>query len=198
MFGASPLGGRFRGSRRNGSDEPVDVDLIPIMNLFVTIIPFLLLGVSFYQIAGIATSVPTRAGDGRSDVAATARAVTLTVGVSHTRGYVLRASGTGVAPDALQALALEIPKAQDGAFDCAALTRALLRVKQAYAESDTVVLVPDADVLFADLVRTMDAARDVILDADATPVSPRLELFPRVVLASRTATPVTPDRGEGG
>lgn len=179
--GGGPL---LRARRRRAAEEP-EIDLIPVMNLFVTIIPFLLLGVSFYQLGGIASTVPTQARTGASDVASSPRAVTLTIGVSHARGYTLQASGTGVAPEALAALRAEIPKRPDGSFDTAALTAALLRVKQAYAESDTIVLVPGDDVLFADLVRTMDAARDVVLGDEPTALARRLTLFPRVVLASR-------------
>ena len=189
-------GAGFGGRRK----APVDteINLIPVMNLFVVLIPFLLLGVSFYQIAAIPGTVPTHDASGGSDVASTSRAVTLTLGVSHENGFLVRASGTGVTREALQALAVQIPR-KDEIFDTGALSRVLLEIKRAYPDSDTVVLVPEGDVLFSDLVKTMDAAREVVVGTDG-PVDqrPRLTLFPRVVFSRRLPPPAesTPPVGE--
>ena len=46
------------------SDEEPDVNMIPIMNIFLVIIPFLLTSVSFFHIKAISTSVPVLADSG--------------------------------------------------------------------------------------------------------------------------------------
>ncbi len=177
MFGGA------MGFPRQKPPSDVEVELIPVMNLFMTIIPFLLLGVTFYHVAEISAAVPTRSADGTSDVADSASAVTLTLGVSHARGYVLSANGTGVSPEALASLARVLPK-RGSAFDTAGLTRTLLAVKKRYPSSDTIVIVPERDILFDDLVKTMDASREVETGASGSNgLASRLALFPRVVLS---------------
>ena len=46
---------------RRNSDEDTELNMIPIMNIFLVIIPFLLTSVSFFHIKAISTSVPVMA-----------------------------------------------------------------------------------------------------------------------------------------
>ena len=50
----------FKKGRRN-SDDDTELNMIPIMNIFLVIIPFLLTSVSFFHIKAISTSVPAMA-----------------------------------------------------------------------------------------------------------------------------------------
>ena len=46
---------------RRNSDDDTELNMIPIMNIFLVIIPFLLTSVSFFHIKVISTSVPVMA-----------------------------------------------------------------------------------------------------------------------------------------
>ena len=43
---------------RKARREAEEVNLLPVMNLMVTLIPFLLLGAAFYKLGNIPTSIP--------------------------------------------------------------------------------------------------------------------------------------------
>ena len=62
--------------------EKLDADpnLIPVMNLFVAMIPFLLLAVAFFQLGVIPTTLPTHTES--SDVEANTKAVTVSLVVN--------------------------------------------------------------------------------------------------------------------
>ena len=51
---------RFGRLRRPQEEEP-DINMIPIMNMFMVLIPFLLMSASFFHIKAINTSVPVHA-----------------------------------------------------------------------------------------------------------------------------------------
>jgi len=49
------------GRCRSRSEEEPDINMIPIMNMFMVLIPFLLMSASFFHIKAINTSVPVHA-----------------------------------------------------------------------------------------------------------------------------------------
>ena len=67
-----------------------DLNLIPLMNLFVTMIPLLLLTAAFYHIGMVSVSVPTQSEE-ESDVAAGKASVTMNIQIDK-KGYSLTAS----------------------------------------------------------------------------------------------------------
>ena len=62
---------------RRISDEDTELNMIPIMNIFLVIIPFLLTSVSFFHIKAISTSVPVMADS--THVSVKAEKIKLTV-----------------------------------------------------------------------------------------------------------------------
>ena len=173
--------GKRRGlSSLTGSDprpeEPPN--LVPIMNLFVALIPFLLLSAAFFNISVINASVPALQKD-RSDVAKAEDAVTLMVQLLPS-GYRIAASSETLSRPALEALRMEIPR-KDKDPDFGAFNRHLLSCKQQYPRSDTVILVADPSILYEEVVQTMDAARQWKAQEEGREV--RYELFPNVVMA---------------
>ena len=48
--------------------EPADINLTPVMNLFVVLIPFLLLSAAFFHVSVIPTSLPTQQQASRMSV----------------------------------------------------------------------------------------------------------------------------------
>ncbi|MFW5812197.1 MAG: ExbD/TolR family protein, partial [Alkalispirochaetaceae bacterium] len=49
---------------KQAREEPSELNLIPIMNLMMVLIPFLLLGAAFYHLGSIPTTLPTHRPEG--------------------------------------------------------------------------------------------------------------------------------------
>lgn len=163
--------------RRNKEVE--DLNLIPLMNLFVTMIPLLLLTAAFYHIGMVSASVPTQS-DEETSVETGSTAVTVNVRMSG-NGYNVTAS-SGTLPDSeLKALDAFLPK-KAGQYDYATLTRVLERIKRKYQESETMMLVPDKSAIYDEMIKTMDAARAMVVSLEGK--KRRIPLFPIVVVTS--------------
>ena len=80
----------LRKGRRN-SEEDTELNMIPIMNIFLVIIPFLLTSVSFFHIKAISTSVPVMADS--TQVSAVPEKTKMTVIVEMLKGE-MRLSAT--------------------------------------------------------------------------------------------------------
>ena len=169
----------FQRLRRMQSIE-AEPNLIPVMNLFVAMIPFLLLAVAFFHVGVIPTTLPTHT-ENTSDIAPSRNAVTVSL-VINDDGMALSAMSTALSEQELAGLAREIPK-REGSYDHEALLEALQDFKRRYQESDTIILLPAEGVSFSDVVHAMDTARERIVREDGR--ERRVPLFPVVVL-SRT------------
>lgn len=164
----------------SGSHAPQDdsLNLIPIMNLFVALIPFLLISAAFFNVSVINASVPALQKD-RSDLASTEDSVTLMVQVLPT-GYRISASSKTLDRASLDALRTEIPR-QGEKPDLERFARHLAACKELYPKTDTMILVADPSILYQELIETMDAARSRKTSEEGKEVV--LELFPNVVVA---------------
>lgn len=161
------------------SKDPPDLNLIPLMNLFVTMIPLLLLTAAFYHIGMVSASVPTQSEEETTvETGATSVSVNLRM---DPRGYNVTASSATLSEQELKALDAFIPK-KAGAYDYAGLTGVLERVKRRYEQSDTLMLLPGKATKYADMVRTMDAARSMTAAHEGR--TRKVPLFPVVVVTS--------------
>jgi biopolymer transport protein ExbD len=167
---------RFRRAR-----EDVEVNLIPVMNLFVTLIPFLLLAAAFYHVGVIATSLPSQT-DETSDIAAEQRKVTVNLLIQPEK-IQLSATSAVLDEETLAGLLLDIPKTDKG-FDLELLGKALHEIKLRYDKSDTVIVLPDDNVQYQDVVRILDTAREIKFN-QGTSEEVRIPLFPVVVLSRK-------------
>jgi biopolymer transport protein ExbD len=157
---------------RRNSDEDTELNMIPIMNIFLVIIPFLLTSVSFFHIKAISTSVPVMADS--THVSGKPEKIKLTVIVEMLQGE-MRLSATAEELD-LQELAQfeQLVKLQTaGIYPLMELNEYLRSVKNTYPASDTLILIPDETVLYESIIQAMDAARNF----NERP------LFPNVVLS---------------
>jgi len=159
--------------------DPPTLNLIPLMNLFVTMIPLLLLTATFYHIGMVSVSVPTQSEE-ESDVAEGKAAVTMNIRMTD-KGYILTASSGTLSEAELKHLDAVIPKS-GGKYDFERLIQNLESVKQRYEQSDTIVMVPDKDVIYQEMIETMDAARSMELPVEGK--KRKIPLFPVVVVSS--------------
>jgi len=167
---------RYRHAR-----EVADVDLIPVMNLFVVMIPFLLLSAAFLHVGVIPTSLPSR-GAGTSDVATELNKITLNLQINPD-GIVLSASNPELDPELLESLATTVPRV-NGELDLPTLNTVLAGLKTSYPASDTVILLPATGTPYVDVVRVLDASRERTVDA-GEPTERHEPLFPVVVLSKK-------------
>ncbi len=79
-----------------------ELNLLPVMNLFVVLIPFLLAAAAFYHVSVVPTSTPQHT-PGDSSQEADLDAVTVTVTVE-TERFVVTAANSSIAFDELDAL----------------------------------------------------------------------------------------------
>jgi len=168
---------KFRKARAS-----MDVDLIPVMNLFVVLIPFLLLSAAFFHVGVIPTSLPSQGASSGEAAEPNLAQVTVNLQVN-TDHITLSVSNDALAQEVLDQLALELPRPGDGS-ELPQLQAALRQIKLMYAESDTVVLLPGEGVRYKDVVTVLDAARETVEHAgEANEL--RTPLFPVVVLSRK-------------
>jgi len=168
--------GRFRKAR-----EETEINLIPVMNLFVTMIPFLLLAAAFYHVGVVPTSFPSQT-DKQSDLAADPKSVTVDLLVEKDK-IELSASNTVLDEETLNGLALTVER-KDGKFDYELLGKALYAIKQRFPNSDTVIVLPSDDIPYQDVIRVLDTAREITLNK-GTPQEVHNPLFPVTVLSRK-------------
>lgn len=132
-----------------GSDtEAIDLDMTPIMNLFMVLIPFLMSMAVFTQLAVIDFSLPPAASEGESS-AVEQKELDISVVVSE-KGF--RIVGTGKK--------LELVPKKRGKYQFEQLRALLKAVKFQYPSQKSVVLVFEADTLYDDIIKFMDICRE--------------------------------------
>ena len=148
---------------QQAKSQAQELNLIPIMNLMMVLIPFLLLGAAFYHLGSIPTTLPTHRPEGgdtpeRSDVV-----VTLTLRIEPHRMR-LTASAAELSEEELTALGLELPWNDDDGFDLDAFQAKLADIKQRYPKSDTLLVLPEDGVVYQLLVDILDSARERLIE----------------------------------
>jgi biopolymer transport protein ExbD len=155
-----------------------DVNLVPIMNLFVVLIPFLLMSAAFFHISVINASVPALQKD-KTDLAKSDIAVTMMVRMQP-ESFTITASSDTLPRQELDKLRAEIPRQGEGK-GLQDFSDHLLACKQRYPKSETMLLVPDASIRYQEVIGAMDSGRWVEMDQEGGKV--RYDLFPNVVIS---------------
>jgi len=132
--------------------ETDDIDVTPLMNVMVILIPFLISMAVFTQIATINFSLPPAMAEGDAPAGEEPKEENkLDISIAMTdRGFTV--TGTG------QILPL-IPLLNDK-YDLEALNRILRVVKMQYPNQEDVVLIIEPDIFYEDIVSVMDLCRD--------------------------------------
>lgn len=187
---------------RRTVDEAADLNIIPVMNLFMVLIPFLLLGAAFYHIGVIPTSIPSHDPQ-EADVPKTPTTVLASLVVDEAE---LRLSfdSTSLSMEELQDLAVTLPKKKDGSYDTRALQARLVEVKAKYPKSNTITILPHDRLKYQDLVGVLDVTRERQTKEVDDKGDPKFEdLFPVTIFskfvkpAPEPEEPAQPVEGEG-
>jgi len=161
----------------DGYPQTEDVNLVPIMNLFVVLIPFLLMSAAFFHISVINASVPALQKE-KTDLAKSDVAVTMMVRMKP-EAFTVTASSDTLARPELDKLRAEIPRGGEGK-GLKDFNDHLLACKQRYPKSETILLVPDASIEYQDVIGAMDAGRWADVAQEGATV--RYDMFPNVVI----------------
>jgi biopolymer transport protein ExbD len=150
----------FRPSKRKDKAlsslvEAGDIDVTPLMNMMVILIPFLISMAVFTEVASINFSLPpamSEAGGPGNEPPPADEAEKLDISIAITdQGFTLAGTGQVLPP---------IPKTADGKFDLAALNQTLRSVKMRYPNQEDIVLIIEQEIFYEDIVSVMDICRE--------------------------------------
>jgi biopolymer transport protein ExbD len=141
----------MRFAKTRASDATFDLNLAPILDIIVSIVPLLLLSVAFVQVKMIDTSVPqvvAQAAQRANEKSET----TVTLKVSKQKGFVFEVMKDGKGEP--------VPVANKGKeWDLDGLNAAAFAIKSKHPEVFRVDMAPEQDVNLNELVKVMDNIR---------------------------------------
>jgi biopolymer transport protein ExbD len=164
------------GSRRS-RDVDTEINIVPIMNMFMVLIPFLLMSASFFQIKAINTSVPVHSSSQKSEKNTTENEIvhklTVILELKEDRIKVSALSDT-LESKILAGLETEFIRTAGQELAVTLIAEHLKKLKTRYPLSDTMLLIPDDNVTYNEIIQAMDCARKYNEEV----------LFPNVVLSA--------------
>jgi len=163
------------GRRRKSSEEDVDIDMVPVMNMFLVLIPFLLMSASFLHLKVINTSVPVQAES--ISERPEKRTVKLTV-IAEIKKKSIHMStiSDDLESEVLEKWTARLDNEKEGEYPLTKVAAYLLKIKAIYPESDTLIVIPDESIMYDTIIQVMDVARFSQKD---------VPLFPSVVLSGK-------------
>ena len=174
----------YRPSKRSSRTlDPLSINMFPMMNLMVVLIPLLLSTASAIKIGIIELNLPRATGGPLTESGVpqeTQQNLDLTVSITQ-EGFYLSSSQAVLQGE--QGEGPTIPLTADGEYNFARLNEMLLEIKRKIAGSpaDTkrIIIQAEPDIDYQTLVSTMDSARSAQVDEDTL-----AELFPEVTISA--------------
>jgi len=163
------------GKRRLQTEEDLDVDMVPVMNMFLVLIPFLLISANFIHLRVINTSVPVQAESSENLSREKEVKVTVIAEIKE-KGIDLSVISDEVESADLDKWKVQINKKSDDEYPLTEVADYLKNIKMAYPASDTMLVIPAETVIYDSIIQVMDAGRH---GEDKSP------LFPSVVLSGK-------------
>jgi len=161
---------------RKSMTQDTDPDMVPVMNLFLVLIPFLLMSASFFHLKAINTSVPVLSGQNENMEEEAKKEIKLTVIVEIKEKQIDVSALSGeVEVEMLKGLERSIDRKNSDEQTMKALSDCLEKIKAGFPASDTVIIIPEENVVYETIIQTMDVARYY----NESP------LFPKVVLSGK-------------
>ena len=173
----------FRPSfRRSAEADDVDINLTPIMNLMVVLIPLLLSSAQFIKIGVIDLNLPPAVGaKGITSEAPKEIEKKLDLAITITdRGFFLSSSLAIL--KGKEENSPSIPILENGNYNFIELSKILFDLKKKalgqFSDTEKIVIQAEPEILYQVLVSTMDAARNIVFE------DMQYVLFPDVSLAA--------------
>ena len=163
-------------NRKKLKAEAEDLNLAPIMNLMVTLIPMLLLSISFVKLAVLNTNLPVYSNASTNELSnVNNKKLNLTVAITE-EGLTVGGSG-GIIGDGNSS----IPKLEDGTYDIHALSDILQKIKENYPSEYSITVVPEITTKYATIVEVMDTVREYRIVSTEGKMQTHL-LFPNIAI----------------
>lgn len=140
-------------ARREETDA--DLNLLPVMNLFVVLIPFLLMGISFLQIGALSASTPV-ATMGGEDNTSPPTVVYVSVDASQMRVSIEPGPKESAQWDTMEHA---FDRTEGTALNSVVAT--LEHIKTTTSTQPTLILVPDGAIPYADVIEVMSRVRPI-------------------------------------
>ena len=154
-------------SHRREQQQSQGVMITPVLNLFLILIPFLLLTAVFSQIAIISLSLPGEEKELHKD--ASVNSVQITIAITP-KGFIIVNE---------KAPLLRIPLSEKE-YDFPSLAKAMKSIKNVNPTAKSVLILSESSILYDTLIQTMDTCRESSLDMDkGKEIHP---LFPNVLI----------------
>ena len=133
-----------------GHAGDADVNLTSVMNVFLIIIPFLLLTASFVKMAVLELSLPNLESSEARPVETAPRSVILNILLIRETGFELKSPELTFNP-----------VTRTGAdYDWTRLQEQLTAMKQTHAESDEIIISPENSIQYEVIIHVMDLCRE--------------------------------------
>jgi biopolymer transport protein ExbD len=139
------------GSKLKGHARQVELNLTAVMNIFLILIPFLLLTAVFVRISVLELSLPRldRKRAASSDVVKP-KSVVLNILLIKETGFELKSPNLKFSP---------ITKRND-TFDYVQLDQQLQRIKSTHPDSEDIMISPEDTISYDTIIQVMDRCRD--------------------------------------
>ncbi|GAB4329827.1 MAG: hypothetical protein Kow0037_05110 [Calditrichia bacterium] len=174
--------------RRSRKIEEMELDIRPVMNLMVVLIPLLLAGSVFTKLAIRQLNLPPKTGGGASaemdkPVEAEKR-LGLSVVVSKRGFYIASRSGflKGEGDKSEDSAEPTVPLTETGEYDYEKLREKLVEIKEKieptdFSDKEAIIITAEADIAYKYIVKTMDYTGDYV-DEEGN----RRPLFPQIII----------------
>ncbi len=137
-------------ARRRGirSSESADINILPVLNLFSVLIPFIMMAAVFAEVAVLHMSLPI--GSGEEGQAPERPPLMLTVIVTKD-GLTIGASGGFMDTILLN---------PDGTYNYSELKKQLTKIKEAYPDEYDIIVAAELQIKYEILISIMDVAKE--------------------------------------
>lgn len=153
----------MRIQKTRAADSNFDLNLAPMLDIIVSIVPMLLMGIAFLEIKMLETPVPQVVAEAmQKENELKELPVNLSLRLARS-GFVFEVDNKG------QKSQVEV-KAKDSKLDFVELKEASYKLKQQFPNTYKIALLPDQNVSYFEIVQAMDAVRK------SNPTSPKFQI----------------------
>jgi biopolymer transport protein ExbD len=168
------------------SEQFDDINIMPLMNIIMLLIPFLIMSAEFITIGIIEVTAP-RLNTGETTQSEPdkekEKPLNLTISVTG-RGYTLItrgdqiSQGCDISPEAMNAPEKKLPTVPkiDDKYDNLKLRECLAKIKKVFPDEKRVIIMAEPKIQYQVIIEIMDHSRELSIGKD--------DLFPQVVLSA--------------
>jgi biopolymer transport protein ExbD len=178
---------RRRTFRQRVEDSTYELNLAPMLDMMVALVPFLLLSIAFVRLVVVETKIPQPVAKAlKQDRDKKDRDVNIRMEVSAKKGVMILVKEKGKKTKKYSV------KLKEGSFDVDAVHSKLVSIKQQYPKVFRLEILPKDNVVYKDVVQLMDTARYTtnsdpqlfVVDDETKEKVPSKLIFPDVIFGN--------------